>query len=74
MLEANSDVEILKLPPFLKVKDVRTYFGFDRDKVFRLLASGSIKGSKPGKIWIISTMSVLRFLKRYENRRPIINV
>lgn len=68
------DVEVLKLPPYMKVKDVRKFFGLDRKMVLRLLASKSIKGSKPGKIWTISTVSVLRFLKHYENRSPSPNV
>lgn len=70
MIVAEGTVEIVKLQPYLRVEDLKTHFGLDRQKVLRLLAAKAITGSKPGKHWIISTVSVLRYLKRYENRRP----
>ena len=63
----SADAEILKIPPYIKVKDVKVYFGWNRDKVWNLLATRSIRGSKHGKEWLISSKSILKLLKRCQN-------
>lgn len=63
------DVEVMKVPPYIGVRDVGRYFGLQRQKTWHLLARRDIKGSKAGKCWLISTASILRYLKRCGNIR-----
>lgn len=60
-------IEIMVVPPFIPVPDVKKYFGWDRRYVWNLLKKGAIKGSRDGRKWTIKTASIMKFLKRYEN-------
>lgn len=51
----------------MKVPDIKKYFGWDRYKVWKLLKEKRIRGSRPGKEWLVNTASVLKLLKKYEN-------
>lgn len=61
------DVEVLKLPPFLRPKQVREYFGIDRSTLYRWLSNphSGVKGSKVGKMVLVRTASILRTLQKH---------
>ena len=60
---------ILRPPPSIRVQDMWTYFGLREKYVRGLIARREILASRPpgGRIWSISTASVYKFLKKYQN-------
>lgn len=54
---------------YMKMREVTERFSLGRYKVWRLLATGEILGSKHGREWLINVGSILKFLKKYQNVR-----
>lgn len=58
---------IMEVPPYIKVKDAKIYFGLAERAVWQHIARNEIAASKDGKHWIVNTASVFKFLKRRQN-------
>lgn len=66
----DKNIEILKLPPFLNVRDCIKYFGLTKRQLWRLAREGVVKASRAGKLWIFSTNSIVNYLHRRGNHGP----
>lgn len=62
-------IEVRELPCMLQIERASQELGLDKDLLRRLIKSKKIKATKPGKRWLIYTSSIVKFLKRHENRQ-----
>lgn len=58
---------IQSLPPYLRVHDIKTYFGLHEQAVWKMLGSREIIGSKRGKLWFVETASIFKWMKKYRS-------
>lgn len=62
-------INIMQVPPYIRVPEAKTYFGLGERTVLKLLANNEIIGSKKAKQWLISSASIFKLLKKHQNIR-----
>lgn len=69
-MNSSADIEVMQVPPFITIPDVRKYFGIQRRKAWNLIKAKRIKASKSGRSWLVESKSVIRHLRYLTNGNP----
>lgn len=59
------NINILDVPAVIDVRGMKKYFSFNKHKTWKLIKTGEIDASKPGKEWKILSLSVWKYLKKH---------